>query len=179
MVATPRRVSCARSRVLPLTNCFLLLPIRKYLDTVTIDVEMLESLVSDDDEALRLGCLGEEQTRVDMTRHVLLPKSERMRLEADRFESEGKICEVGFNPEIGEWYYVTMRSDKVIPNHISTVLGTLLELAESLTTEELSYRMSLPAGTRDTYRKDMRGMMKQLLEHQRRKLQASRTNSGH
>ena len=53
----------------------------------------------------------------------------------------------------------------------STVLGTLLELSESLTTEELQYRMSIPPGQRDTYRKDLSGMMKQLLDHQKRKQQ--------
>jgi hypothetical protein len=146
----------------------------KYLDTVTIDIEMLPLRHTDEDDALRVGCMGEEQTSVDMTRYVMLPKSERMRLEADRFEAGGKIAEVGFNPETGEWYYLTMRSDKTTPNHISTVLGTLLELAESLTTDELRYRMSVPAGSRDTYRKDMRGMLKQLLDHQRKKLQSAK-----
>jgi len=151
----------------------------KYLDTVTIDVELLPLRPSDDDDMLRVACLGEEQTRVDMTRYVNLPPSERMRLEADRFESGGRIAEVGFDPETGEWYYLTMRSDKTTPNHISTVLGTLLELAESLTTDELRYRMSIPPGSRDTYRKDMRGMLKQLLGHQRARLtgRAPRPNS--
>ena len=51
----------------------------------------------------------------------------------------------------------------------STVLGTLLELAENLSTEELRYRMSVPSGTRDTYTKEVRNMQKQLLEHQRRR----------
>lgn len=146
----------------------------KYLDTVTIDIELLPLRHNDDDDALRVGCMGEEQTTVDMTRYVLLPKSERMKLEADRFESGGgRIAEVGFDPETGEWYYLTMRSDKIAPNHISTVLGTLLELAESLSADELRYRMSIPAGSRDTYRKDMRGMLKQLLDHQRRRLNQS------
>jgi hypothetical protein len=97
-----------------------------------------------------------------------------MRLEADKFESGGRIAEVGFDPETGEWYYRTMRGDKTRPNHVSTVLGTLLELAESLTTEEIRYRLSIPSGQRDTYRKDMRGMLKQLLDHQRKKLHATR-----
>jgi hypothetical protein len=66
-------------------------------------------------------------------------------------------------------YYLTMRPDKIAPNHISTVIGTLLELAESLSTEELRYRMSIPPNGRDTYRKDMKNMQKQLLDHQRRK----------
>merc|ERR1712224_704412 len=106
--------------------------------------------------------------------HLHLPESERRRLEADREEQKCKIAEVGFDPTTGEWYYLTMRPDKIAPNHISTVLGTLLELSESLTTEELQYRMSIPPGQRDTYRKDLNGMMKQLLEHQKRKQEQSR-----
>lgn len=150
----------------------------KYLDTVTIDVEILPPRPSygrnaqSDEDVLRVGVMGEEGTTVDMTRYLRLPASERHRLEADRAENGSKIAEVGFDPTTGEWYYRTMRPDKVAPNHISTVLGTLLELAESLSTEELRYRMSVPSGTRDTYAKDVRNMQKQLLEHQRRKNRA-------
>ena len=104
-----------------------------------------------------------------MTRFIRLPNSERRRLEADRDESGAKIAEVGFEPSTGEWYYLTMRPDKIAPNHISTVIGTLLELAESLSTDELRYRMSVPPSGRDTFRKDMRNMQKQLLDHQRKK----------
>ena len=152
----------------------------KYLDTVTIDVELLPPNMnkhhgngSDDDE-LRVGVLGEEGTLVDMTRFVKLPPHEQYRLEADRQETGSKIAEVGFDPEVGEWYYLTMRPDKIRPNHISTVLGTLLELSESLTAEELQFRMIVPPGARDTYRKDVRGMLKQLLDHQKRKHQQKR-----
>jgi hypothetical protein len=79
-----------------------------------------------------------------------------------------QIAEVGFDPETGEWYYMTMRPDKTHANHISTVLGTLLELAESLNVIELRYRMSVRGG-RDTWRKDFRSMQTQLLKHQREK----------
>ena len=153
----------------------------KYLDTVTIDVEILPPRTNfsrnqsnyNDDDVLRVCVMGEEGTTVDMTRYLRLPSSERHRLEADRHETGSKIAEVGFDPTTGEWYYRTMRPDKVAPNHISTVLGTLLELAESLSTEELRYRMSVPSGTRDSYTKDVRNMQRQLLEHQRRKNMAS------
>jgi hypothetical protein len=143
----------------------------KYLDTVTIDVEILPARYhqNDDDDALNVGVMGNDQTTVDMSRYVNLPNSERLRLEADKAASGSRIAEVGFDPETGEWYYLTMRPDKIAPNHISTVLGTLLELSESLNTEELQYRMSVPPGQRDTYRKDLKGMLKQLLEHQKRK----------
>ena len=159
----------------------------KYLDTVTIDVQILiddgymhrgrgGGAGDNDDDPLNTGVMGNEQTTVDMSRYVKLPASERFRLEADKHESKSgiHIAEVGFDPLSGEWYYLTMRPDKVAPNHISTVLGTLLELSESLTTEELQYRMSIPLGQRDTYRKDLNGMMKQLLDHQKRKQENSR-----
>jgi hypothetical protein len=81
--------------------------------------------------------MGEEGTTVNMTRYLRLPDSEQLRLEADRQESGSKIAEVGFDTNTGEWYYRTMRPDKVAPNHISNVLGTFLELAESLSTEGL------------------------------------------
>ena len=151
----------------------------KYLDTVTIDVEMLQLRHNDDEDALRVGCLGEEQTHVDMSRYILLPKCERARLEADRHEASGggRICEVGFDAETGEWYYLTLRGDKIAPNHISTVLGSLLELAESLTSDELRYRMSVPAGQRDMFRKDLRGMLHQLLQFQRQRLQQQQKSS--
>mmetsp|Transcript_23056 Transcript_23056/g.48714 ORF Transcript_23056/g.48714 Transcript_23056/m.48714 type:complete len:807 (-) Transcript_23056:119-2539(-) len=151
----------------------------KYLDTVTIDVEILppksfgRNQHNNDEDVLRVGVMGEEGTSVDMTRYLRLPDSERHRLEADRYETGSKIAEVGFDPTTGEWYYRTMRPDKVAPNHISTVLGTLLELAESLSTEELRYRMSVPSGARDTYTKEYRNMQKQLLEHQRRRNKAA------
>ena len=123
--------------------------------------------MDDYDDALRVGVMGTDQTTIDMSRYVLLPKSERYRLEADKFESQARIAEVGFDPETGEWYYLTMRPDKIAPNHISTVLGTLLELSESLTTEELQYRMNVPPGHRDTYRKDLKKMLNQMLAFQK------------
>ncbi len=144
----------------------------KYLDTVTIDVELLPPRrgFNADEDQLCVGVMGTDQTSIDMSRYVLLPKSERYRLEADKFESNARIAEVGFDPETGEWYYLTMRPDKIAPNHISTVLGTLLELSESLTTEELQYRMNVPPGHRDTYRKDLRKMLKQMLAFQKESL---------
>jgi len=148
----------------------------KYLDTVTIDVEMLQLRHNDDDDTLRVGCLFEEQgSRVDMTRDVKLPKSERMRLEADKFEAgDGRIVEVGFYPDMGEWYYLTMRGDKEAPNHISTVNGSLLELAEDLTVEELRYCMSVPAGTRDM---SMQMKHKKRADDKRRWIQAAEQTS--
>lgn len=145
----------------------------KYLDTVTIDVQIMppgfgRGPINDDEDSIVVAVTGEDGSMVEMTRFIPLPKSELRRLEADKAETGANIAEVGLEPTTGEWYYLTMRPDKIAPNHISTVLGTLLELAESLGTEELRYRMSVRAGVRDTYRKEMRKMQKQLLDHQRK-----------
>jgi hypothetical protein len=140
----------------------------KYLDTATIDVQILPSSYPDDSSKLRVGVLGEEGTIIDMTRFIDLPISDRLRLEADKAEAgECNIIEVGFDPTVGEWYYRTFRIDKTAPNHIKTVLGAFLEISEGLTTEELRYRMSVPPGLRDNYRRDSKRMQKQLLDHQR------------
>ena len=146
----------------------------KYLDTVTIDLEMTRRYEKSGDEILSFACLGEDNTRIDMTRYVDLPQSDMLRLEADQHESKGRIVEVGFDSETGEWYYVTIRSDKEIPNHINTVLGSLFELSESLSTEELRYRMSIPPGMRDNFRKEFKSMIKQLLDHQRKRTTPAR-----
>ena len=145
----------------------------KYLDTVTIDVQIMppgygRGPVDGDEDSMVVAVTGEEGSMVEMSRFIHLPKSELRRLEADRAETGAKIAEVGMEPSTGEWYYLTMRPDKIVPNHISTVLGTLLELAESLGTEELRYRMSVPSNGKDTFRKDIRKMQKQLLDHQRK-----------
>jgi len=146
----------------------------KYLDTITIDVQIMPSdhgfgnRNRNNNDTLVVAVTGEDSSMVDMTRFIHLPTSELRKLEADRAETGANIAEVGLEPSTGEWYYLTMRPDKIAPNHISTVIGTLLELAESLGTEELRYRLSLPSNMRDTYRKDIRKMQKQLLDHQRK-----------
>ena len=140
----------------------------KYIDVTTIDVQILPSSYQDESSKIRVGVLGEEGTIIDMTRFINLPVSDRLRLEADQNEANGcKIIEVGFDPTVGDWYYRSFRVDKTTPNHISTVLGTFLEISEGLTTEELRYRISVPAGYRDNYRRDSKRMQKQLLDHQR------------
>ena len=110
----------------------------KYLDTATIDVEVE---VDKGGNSHRFLVDAGDGARVDMTRYIQLPSQEKMRLEADRNVTKCKIAEVGFNPESGEWYYKLMRTDKTGSNHISTVMGTLLELAEGITSTELRLRM--------------------------------------
>ena len=80
----------------------------KYLDTVTIDVQIAPPKMDDGEDVLRVEVSGEDGSFVDMTRFIHLPNSERRRLEADRDDTKARIAEVGFEPTTGEWYYLTM-----------------------------------------------------------------------
>ena len=122
----------------------------KYLDTATIDVEV--SLKKDG--GFTFVCDAGDGAVVDMSRYIALPPQELVRLEADRNVTGCKIAEVGFNP-IGEWYYKCMRTDKDRSNHISTVMGTLLELAEGISMTEIRVRMMKGADSWERNLKEM------------------------
>lgn len=162
----------------------------KYLDTATIDVRLLTQdhhsdehnrgkIDSEDTEYTIYPVVARQTEReggrvdVDMKRYVKLPKGDFYRLRADQAEAESKqngsathIAEVGLDPASGEWYYLTMRPDKTDPNHISTVLGTFLELGEGLTAAELQYKLSLRSGERDNWARELQKMMQVLLKTQ-------------
>ena len=91
---------------------------------------------------------------------IELPKSERLRLEADRFAvaaNVAQIAEVGLDPKSGEWYYVTLRQDKgKSPNHMSTIRGSFTTLAEHMTVEELRRRMDVEEPVDDDAKEPVR-----------------------
>jgi mRNA capping enzyme, catalytic domain/mRNA capping enzyme, beta chain len=157
----------------------------KYPDTATIDVKLLEEHVyrsdfggrkamnDDDEDGLEIfpvvAC--QDSVVVDMKRHIHLPRSELYRMNADRFEIRKNIAEVGKDPASGEWYYLTMRPDKTDANHISTVLGTTLELAEALDWKELQYTMQLRSDESNNWSRERSKMDDVLMETQRLKHQ--------
>ncbi|CAN0539875.1 unnamed protein product, partial [Ectocarpus sp. 8 AP-2014] len=51
------------------------------------------------------------------------------------------IAEVALDPGSGLWVYMGLRPDKDRPNFITTVISTMVEVAEGLSEEELKYRM--------------------------------------
>jgi hypothetical protein len=130
----------------------------KYLDTATVDVEVQ----ADSEGNYTFVCDAGDGAVVDMSRYIKLPPQELVRLEADRTVTNCKIAEVGFNP-IGEWYYKCMRTDKDRSNHISTVMGTLLELAEGISATEIRIRM-MPGGVGDSYDRNLRVADEEMLK---------------
>jgi len=117
----------------------------KYLDNVTIDVELMPN----PDGTFRLACSSPDNARIDLTDFISLPKSESLRMQADKIAAgrAGRIAEMGQDPESGEWYFVAFRRDKDAPNQMFTVRGSMTELVEHITAEELRQRMSMPAGS--------------------------------
>ncbi|GMH56190.1 hypothetical protein TrLO_g5424 [Triparma laevis f. longispina] len=109
----------------------------KYLDTATIDVR-----VDKEPKGYKFTVDAGDGHQVDMSQYIKLPAQEIMRMEADRNCAKNcHVAEVGFNPATGEWYYKMMRTDKSKSNFIATVMGTLLEVAEGITTNEIRIRM--------------------------------------
>ena len=100
-------------------------------------------------------------------RHAWLPDSDRCRLGSDRKEHNCNIAEMDFGPTAGEWYYQTSHPDKKLRILSVQYWGTLLELVESLRTEELRCRINAPPGSQDTYCKAMREKQEEVLDHHR------------
>jgi hypothetical protein len=99
----------------------------KYLDTVTIDVELLALRPQDDDEILQDGIRFKIQN-VDMTRYILLTQ----RTNAPRSRPLWRrVEEYPRRFQTGEWYYLAARTDKIAPNHINTARDTAGACGES------------------------------------------------
>ena len=72
-----------------------------------------------------------------------------------------------YDTNFGLWRYHMIRSDKKEPNAIHTVMGVLMELAESIPIEELEYCFGAPELLTD-FPRQLTKMKKQLLDWQRR-----------
>lgn len=84
---------------------------------------------------------GQHDEEVDLTKSVHLSPHDQARLVADMEKSRSVIAEVALDPGSGLWVYMGLRPDKIRPNFITTVISTMVEVAEGLSEEELKYRM--------------------------------------
>jgi mRNA capping enzyme, C-terminal domain len=93
----------------------------------------------------------------------------------------GAIAEVALDEGSGLWVYMGLRPDKDRPNFITTVMSTLVELAEGISQEELQYRMGVTDPAEDEWSKHFGKMQKQLVgwqaDAQRKKVAAAAASS--
>ncbi|CBJ31334.1 conserved unknown protein [Ectocarpus siliculosus] len=109
------------------------------------------------------GNHGEE---VDLSRTVHLSEHDQARLVADMQGSRSVIAEMALDPGSGLWVYMGLRPDKDRPNFITTVISTMVEVAEGLSEEELKYRMLAESPASDDWARQEMTMRKRAVQWQ-------------
>ncbi|KAG5188928.1 hypothetical protein JKP88DRAFT_353262 [Tribonema minus] len=145
----------------------------KWLDVASVDLRAASA-----EGALRLTTEAQGGAPVDVTGVVALARHDAARLTADmRAAAAGRgavfIAEVAHDRATGAWVYLGRRPDKDRPNFVTTVMATLVELAEGIGEEELVYRMAVGDAAEDEWDKQSRKYARVLrdwqLEEQRKK----------
>lgn len=109
---------------------------------------------------------GQQGEEVDLSRSVHLSDHDQARLVADMEKSRSVIAEVALDPGSGLWVYMGLRPDKDRPNFITTVISTMVEVAEGLSEEELKYRMLAEAPASDDWVRQEAAMRKRAVQWQ-------------
>lgn len=135
----------------------------KYSDLITIDF----LAVLDDSGNLRLSCGGPRNTHIELDSVVTLDPKDIPVVQklVSRTPSRTAVLEFAFNADKGLWNYKCARPDKDCANYIRTVLGSLVNMAEAISEEELQYRLTNRNGG-DQWNEHMKRMRRSLLEQQ-------------
>ncbi|KAF0718729.1 Aste57867_1514 [Aphanomyces stellatus] len=111
----------------------------KWSDLITIDflAEMREG------GAVRYSCTGPGNKMIELDNIVMVDPKDTSRIAAlvQRNPSGSAILEFAFNADVGLWQFKLERPDKDTPNYIRTVLGSLINMAEAISEEELQCRL--------------------------------------
>ncbi|CAM9334333.1 unnamed protein product [Choristocarpus tenellus] len=120
----------------------------KWADLASVDLKVYPPGMGG--SGLRLCTEAANQVEVDLSQIVHLSEHDRSRLVAD-MGSNISFAEVALDPGSGMWVYMGLRPDKDRPNFITTVVSTMVEVAESLSEEELKYRMMFTKPSEDDW----------------------------
>ncbi|CAM9426379.1 unnamed protein product [Ascophyllum nodosum] len=112
---------------------------------------------------------GQHGEEVDLSRSVHLSEHDQARLLADMGTSRSVIAEVALDPGSGLWVYMGLRPDKDRPNFITTVISTMVEVAEGLSEDELKYRMLVDSPADDDWTRQEEAMRKRAVAWQYRR----------
>jgi len=112
----------------------------KWHDMITLDFEIRWGGGSE--HGLNVSFAGQGNELIDFTEHVILPSHDLHRLIGDLAGKNVLIGEFEFSPDEGAWLYKLPRPDKKRANYSRTILSTLMELAEGMEIEELTYKLS-------------------------------------
>lgn len=109
---------------------------------------------------------GQHGEEVDLSKSVHLSDHDKARLMGDMEGSRSVIAEVALDPGSGLWVYMGLRPDKDRPNFITTVISTMVEVAEGLSEEELKYRMLSDTPASDDWFRQEATMRKRAVQWQ-------------
>ncbi|KAJ0398619.1 hypothetical protein P43SY_007477 [Pythium insidiosum] len=117
---------------------------------------------------LSMTCGGPRNSDIDLDSIVVLDPKDVPTVQKIVSRSPNRIAvlEFGFNADRGMWNYKCARPDKDCANYIRTVLGSLMNMAESISEEELQYRLTSSHG--EQWNHEMKRMRRSLLDHTRK-----------
>ncbi|CAE7609491.1 unnamed protein product, partial [Symbiodinium microadriaticum] len=101
----------------------------------------------------------------------------RLRADIEDSVNPATIAEVSYCPAFGLWTYFHLRGDKTTPNYINTALSILMEQAESISIEELEYRLLARNEAEDDFSAQHSMMLGKVLQRQRKRCESGITIS--
>ncbi|EEY67585.1 uncharacterized protein PITG_18416 [Phytophthora infestans T30-4] len=133
----------------------------KWSDLITVDFLVTLSQAGD---GVQLSCGGPRNTHIELDSIVRLDPKDAPVVHklVSRTSNRQAVLEFGFNADKGLWNYKCARPDKDCANYIRTVLGSLVNMAEGISEEELQYRLTNPNG--QEWNNHMKRMRRSLLE---------------
>jgi len=133
----------------------------KWSDLITVDFMATLNQAGD---GVQLSCGGPRNTYIELDSVVRLdPKDVPVVHKlVSRTPNRQAVLEFAFNVDKGLWNYKCARPDKDCANYIRTVLGSLVNMAEGISEEELQYRLTNPNG--QEWNSHMKRMRRSLLE---------------
>ncbi|KAF1779965.1 CYTH-like domain [Phytophthora cactorum] len=133
----------------------------KWSDLITVDFLATLNQAGD---GIQVSCGGPRNTHIELDSIVRLdPKDVPVVHKlVSRTPNRQAVLEFAFNADKGLWNYKCARPDKDCANYIRTVLGSLVNMAEGISEEELQYRLTNPNG--QEWNNHMKRMRRSLLE---------------
>lgn len=139
----------------------------------------LQIAVDDRDGSIGLMAGGPDGSLVDCAKRGVsrlgFGKFDTYRLLADVNDNRRRvhIAEVAYNSKIGLWTYFQLRDDKTEPNFINTVMNIFMEQAESISIEELEYRLLARNEAENDFSKQLESMLKKAVQFQKQRTGSS------
>ena len=133
----------------------------KWSDLITIDFEA----TLEEESKVSVTCGGPRNNPIELDSLITIDPKDKPVIGSllSKLSSQRAILEFGFTSETGLWNYKCHRPDKDRANYIRTVLGSLLNIAEAISEEELQYRI-ISDGP-DDWNEQAKRMRRGLLHH--------------